>query len=324
MNTGLASLAILVPLFSSAAGIGGGDDVPADLEFASVVVTDGMHGGKGGSAPRVRLAAAFDRVERAFRVVRRKDEPPGEEVWVAEIEPEQFQNLIEVALTSGLLELPPETPTSGYDTYGKGRQIRLDYAESRWANGTPVGSPGERPRTLPSQVQRRRFDEVIAQLERAVDALPLCRGSRADLDRVPILPDLRAMDTYRRVQEHLLADPLRHRLDLEPMRVWENRAQFCWRARPTGSRSGDVEFRLLPSGEVVRVDASNDRPKDFVPVETGMTLEQVLTLLGPPDERREKSDGSLVLTYSTTRAPNGAPGFHTVRLRIEGGRLAAP
>jgi len=323
MNTGLASFAILVPLFSSAAGTRG-DDVRADLEFASVVVTDGMHGGKGGSAPRVRLAAAFDRVERAFRVVRRKDGPPGEDVGVAEIDPEHFQLLIEIALTSGLLELPRETPTSGYDTYGKGRQIRLDYGESRWANGTPVGSTGEKPRTLPSQDQRRRFDEVIAQLERAVDALPLGRGSSADLERVPVLPDLRAMDTYRRVQEHLLADPLRHRLDLVPLRVWENRAQFCWRARPTGSRSGDVEFRLLPSGEVVRGDASNDRPRDFVPVETGMTLDEVLTRLGPPDERREKSDGSLVLTYSTTRAPNGTPGFHTVRLRIESGRLAAP
>ena len=323
MNSGLAGLAILVPLFSSASGIGG-DDVPADLEFASVVVTDGMHGGNGGSAPRVRLAVAFDRVERAFRALRRKDEPSGEEVWVAEIEPEQFQNLLEVALTSGLLELPRESPTSGYDTYGKGRQIRLDYGEWRWANGTPVGSTGEKPRTLPSRDQRRRFDEVVAQLERAVDALTLSRGSRADLDRVPILPDLRAMDTYRRVLDHLLADPLRHRLDLVPMRVWENRAQFCWRARPTGSRSGDVEFRLLPSGEVVRGDASNDRPKDFVPVETGMTLDEVLTRLGPPYERRERSDGSLVLTYSTTRAPNGTPGFHTVRLRIEGGRLAAP
>jgi hypothetical protein len=298
--------------------------VPPELEFASVVVTDGMHGGKGVSAPRVQLAAAYDRIERAFRVVRRKDGPPGEDVWVAEIEPEQFQNLMEVALTSGLLELPRESPTSGYDTFGKGRQIRLEYGDSRWANGTPVGGPGARPGTLPSEAQRRRFDEVIAQLERAVDALPLSRGSRADMDRVPILPDLRAMDTYRRVLDHLLSDPLRHRLDLDPVRVWENRAHFCWRARPTGSRSGDVEFRLLPSGEVVRWDFSNDRPKDFVPVETGMTLEEVLTHLGPPDERRERGDGSLVLTYSTTRAPNGTPGSHTVRLRFEGGRLAAP
>jgi hypothetical protein len=319
----LASLAVLVPLVSPAGGTGS-DDVPADLEFASVVVTDGMHGGNGGSTPLVRLAAAFDRVERAFRVVRRKDGPPGEDVWVAEIEPEQFQLLIEVALTSGLLELPRESPTSGYDTYGKGRQIRLDYGESRWANGTPVGRPGEGSRTLPTEDQRRRFDQVIVQLERAVDALPLSLGSRADLERVPILPDLRAMDTYRRVLDHLLADPLRHGLDLHPMRVSENRAQFCWRARPTGSRSGDVEFRLLPSGEVVRWDLSNDRPEDFVPVETGMTLEAVLARLGPPDERRERRDGSLVLTYSTTRSPNGTLGFHTVRMRFEGGRLAAP
>lgn len=323
MKDRLAALAVLVPLVSPARGTGS-DDVPADLAFASVVVTDGMHGGRGGSAPSVRLAAAYDRVERAFRVVRRKDAPPGEDVWVAEIGPEQFQNLIEVALTSGLLELPRESPTSGYDTYGKGRQIRLDYGESRWANGTPVGHPGEKPRTLPSETERHRFDDVIAQLERAVDALPLLPGGRADLERVPILPDLRAMDTYRRVLDHLLADPLRHKLDLDPMRVWENRVHFCWRARPTGSRSGDVEFRLLPSGEVVRWEFSNDRQKDFVPVETGATLEQVLTQLGPPDERREKSDGSLVLTYSTTRTPNGTPGYHTVRLRFEGGRLAAP
>ncbi len=323
MKARLASLAALVPLVSPAARTGS-DDVPADLEFASVVVTDGMHGGRGGSAPSVRLAAAYDRVERAFRVVRRKDAPPGEDVWVAEIDPEQFQNLIEVALTSGLLELPRESPTSGYDTYGKGRQIRLDYGESRWANGTPVGHPGEKPTTLPSEAERRRFDDVIARLERAVDALPLIPGSRADLERVPILPDLRAMDTYRRVLDHLLADPLRNRLDLHPMRVWENRAHFCWRARPTGSRSGDVEFRLLPSGEVVRWEFSNDRPKDFVSVETGMTLEQVVAQLGPPDERRERGDGSLVLTYSTTRAPNGSPGFHTVRLRFESGRLTAP
>src|SRR5262245_5981162 len=63
----IAPLAMLVLLAALA-----GPSRASDLERASLSVTDGIVGGFVGRIPRVRLDARYDRVERAFRVVRRR------------------------------------------------------------------------------------------------------------------------------------------------------------------------------------------------------------------------------------------------------------
>src|SRR5512144_680971 len=95
MKTRLARLVALVPLLSPPAG-SGGEAVPPDLELASLAVTDGIVGG----------------------FIRRRASPEGDEVWVAELEPAQFRALLELAVASGLPELPLEDPPSCMDVYG--------------------------------------------------------------------------------------------------------------------------------------------------------------------------------------------------------------
>src|SRR5262245_62495695 len=109
MSSRLARLLAFVPLFLSAANRCG-DPVPADLEFSSLAVTDGIVGGIAGPLPQVVLAAGYDRVERVFRVVRRKAGPDGDEVWGAGLQPAQFRALLELAVESGLPGLPLENP----------------------------------------------------------------------------------------------------------------------------------------------------------------------------------------------------------------------
>lgn len=324
MNTRLARLAALVPLFSPTAGIGG-EAVPPDLELASLAVTDGIVGGIIGPRPQVLLAAGFDRVERGFRAVRRKSGAEGDEVWVAELGPEQFRALLELALASGLPELPLESPPGCMDVYGRRRQIRLDYGKVRWANGAPGGCDQGRSTVIPSEDERRRFDEVVGRLEQAVDAFPLRRSSGVELQRVPFLADARALETYRRVMEHVLADPVRHGLDLERMAAWNSRASFCWRGRATGEPDGDVDFVIDRSGTVIRAPSPDDHFDRFAPVETGMTFAEVVARLGQPDEREECGNGSLVVTYLTSRPRwPGEQVLLPARLRFEEGRVSAP
>ena len=325
MNTRLARLAALVLLFSSAAG-SGGEAPPPDLELASLAVTDGIVGGIAGPMPHVLLAAGYDRIERGFRAVRRKERAEGDEVWVAELDPEQFRALLELAVASGLPELPLEDPPGCTDVYGRGRQIRLDYGKVRWANGANDGCEIAPSTVVPSADERRRFDDVVARLEQAVDAFTLRRSSGVELQRVPFLVNVRALDTSRRVMEHVLADPVRHRLDLERLWASETRVSFCWRGRGPGEPGGDVDFVIDRSGTPVRVPPGGKRSvfDPFVPVETGMSLAEVLARLGQPDEREERADGSLVLTYLTSRQQGAHPVLLPARLRFEDGRVSAP
>ena len=325
MNAPLAQLVALVPLCSLAAG--GGDAVPRDLELASLAVTDGIRGGFVGPMPHVLLAAGYDRVERGFRVVRRRPGPDGDEVWVAELEPERFRALLELAVASGLPELPLENPPSCIDVYGRGRQIRLDYGKVRWANGAPGGCVTMPSTVIPSEDELRRFDAVVLGLERAVDALSLRRGTEVELQRVQFFSDVRVLDTYHRVMEHVLTDPVRHRLDLERVSPRDDWVGFRWRGCDGGAPGGDEHFRLGPSGTVLHSSPARPVTRDrSVPVETGMSLAEVLQRLGEPDAREERADGSLVLTYpGSNQDAEGVRRFvRPARLRFENGRLSEP
>src|SRR5262249_18760097 len=162
-------------------------------------------GGFIGRVPHVLLAAGYDRVEHGFRAVRCKAGPQGDEVWVAELEPAQFRALLELAVAAGLPELPLESPPSCADVYGRGRQIRLAYGQVCWANGAPDGCVRGSSSVLPDEEQRRRFDEIVARLERAVDDLALRKSRGLELRRVPFLCDVRVLGLYQRVLEHVLA-----------------------------------------------------------------------------------------------------------------------
>jgi len=323
MITALASLAALVFL-SSAAG-STADVQPPDLERASLAVTDGIVGGFVGRVPRVRLAAGYDRVERGFHVVRRRSGPGGDEVWVAELEPEEFRALLELAVSSGLAELPLEDPPSSTDVYGRNCQIRLEYGDVRWANGAPGGCVHGQSAVTPTEEQRRRFDEVVARLEQAVDGLPLLPGSGADLRRIPFLADVPALDTYRRVMDHVLSDPVRHTLDLERLWVLDNRVAFLWRGRAPDAREADVELVVDGDGAVRRASSPRKPSSErFTPVETGATLADVLARLGEPSERERRADGSLVVIYRKSSASGLGELVDEARLRFEDGRVSAP
>lgn len=313
-------LAALLPLVAPAAGIQG--DLPsADLELAQLVVTDGIKGGFIGPRPRVLLAVRYDRLERGFRALRRRTGPEGDEAWIADLEPECFQALLELAVATGLSQLPVENPPASLDMYGRSRQVRLDYCDVRWSNGAPSGCRQGLPNA--SDVDRRRFDEIVARLEEAVDALPLRRGDDLELMRVPFLEDRRALATYRRVMEHVLADPLRHHLDLERVSAWGDRAAFYWRGRHDGEGVGDVHFMIDRAGKVIRVPSPTERFDRFEPLETGMTLADVAGRIGEPDVREARADGSVVMTYLWEERRAGPP-IWPARLRFENGRLAAP
>ncbi|HEX6884229.1 MAG TPA: hypothetical protein VF530_12695 [Planctomycetota bacterium] len=304
--------------------LGDGEAVPAsDLEFASLAVTDGIVGGLIASQPRVVLAVGFDRVERVFRAVRRRGGPEGEEVWAADLEPERFRALLDLAVATGLPGLPLENPPSCMDVYDRGRQVRLDYGNVRWVNGAPGGCVQSPSTVVPGEKERRHFDDVVEKLEQAIDALPLRRSVEAQLERVPFFADIRALDTYHRVIEHVLAGPLHHSLDLE--RVWagERRVSFVWRGRRSGEASGDVDFVIDRAGRVVRAPSPSDRFDPFVPVTTGMTLAEVVARLGEPDERKECGAG-LVVTYSPRPSRLGHRPVPPARLRFESGRLCPP
>ena len=319
MNHQLAGLAALVALASP------GERVPPDLEFAYVAVTDGIVGGVIGPTPYVRLAAGFDRVERGFRAWRRKGQPGSDEVWIAKLQPEEFRALLEVAVATGVADLPLEDPPGCLDVYERARQIRLDYGDVHWANGAPDGCVHLPSKVVPSEAERQKFDDAVARLEQAVDALPLRRGSGFEMDRLPHFQERHASETYRRILQHVLADPLRHRLDLERVEAWNDRASFCWRGRHDESQSGDVHFVIDRKGAVVRAPSPNDRSSSsppFVPIETGMALAEMLDRLGSPDLRDELEDGSLVLTYFVPGMGWKRPA--PARLRFEDGRLCAP
>jgi hypothetical protein len=317
----LCRFAALVPLLSPATEAQG-DSPSADLELAQLVVTDGIKGGFIGPMPRVLLAVRYDRVEHAFRAVRRRLGPDGDEAWVADLEPERFQALLELAVATGLPELPLEDPPASMDVYGRSRQVRLDYCEVRWTNGAPAGCVQGPSKVHATEEDRRRFDEVVARLEEAVDALPLRRGNDLELLRVPFVEDRRALVTYRRVMEHVLADPLRHHLDLERVSAWGNRAAFFWRGHHDGEPVGDVHFVIDGSGSVIRVPSPNEPFDRFEPPETGMTLADVLGRIGEPDQREERGDGSFVITYLWEE--RGARPIWPALLRFENGRLSAP
>lgn len=327
MHTKLALLAALV-LLGSPIAASGGDEPPADLELASLAVTDGIRGGIAPRTPRVRLAVRYDRVARAFRVVRRRDGPEGDEAWVAELEAEQFRALLELAVSAGLPALPLEDPPSCTDVYDRDRQVLLDYGSVRWANGAPEACRQWQSRVMPSEEERRRFDEVVERVERAVDALPLRRGGGVELRRIPFLGNVRVLQTYRRVMEHVLADPVRHRLDLERMWAGEGGVSFCWRGRPPCEPGGDSDFVIDGAGKVIPAPPGGVRSvfEPFVPIETGTTLDEVVRRLGQPDVREERADGSLVVTYSTCQqlAPGKGPILLPARLRFEDGRVSAP
>lgn len=308
-----------------------GDAPPADLELASLAVTDGIVGGIIGPRPRVRLAAGYDRIERGFRAVRRRETSGGSEVWVAELEPRQFRALLELAVDSGLTELPLEDPPGCWDVYGCARQIRLAYRELRWANGAPGGCVHRASSVLPSEEQLLRFGEVVERLEGVVDALPMRPGREEDVMHIPFLPDVRALDSYQSVMAHVLADPVRHRLDLERVGVSEpdqagrSRVYLGWRGRSPWYETSEVAFQIETSG---LVRCAHSPPRDifdpFEPLETGTTLKEVVARLGTPDERDERKDGSLILTYREA-PPHPRPGpARAFRLRFEDGRLSSP
>ena len=314
----------LVPVSLPQAGIRG-DPVAQDLELASLAITAGIRGGIASRMPRVQLAASYDRVDRVFRVLRRKGDPIAGEMWTAEIEPEQFRALLELALATGLPELPLENPPSCMDLYGRSRQIRLDYGEVQWANGAPGGCVESNSTVIPTEAERQRFDEVIARLERAVDDLPLYQRSELELPTVPFVPDVRALKTYRPLMEHVLADPARHDLDLERVAVWENNISFSWRGRQPDPSVIGVRFESDRLGKVARADVSKKRVDDIVPIATGMTLDDVLKHLGRPDGLEERLDGSVVLSYLGSFPRNRMfPIPPPARLRFENGRLCAP
>jgi hypothetical protein len=318
----LLRLAALAILTSNPSGTGG-DGVPPDLEFASISVMDGVDGGL---SPRVVFAAAFDRVERGFRAWRRKGEPGAEALWSAELTPDRFRALLELAVSSGLPKLPVENPPGCRDVYEQNIQIRLDYGDVHWVNGAPDGCVLGASSTMPSDEERRSFDSVIERLTASVDALPLQACSGFDWPPIPFLRDAHAAETYRRVMKHVLADPIRDRLDLESGGAWDDRASFFWRGRSTGPDIRDVDFIVEPSGKIVRRSSPNDTlPADrrFAPIETGMRLEDVLARLGRPDQRVKRPDGSIVLTYHPGK-PVWPSSLAPARLRFENGRLCPP
>jgi len=302
------------------------------LERSSVAVTDVL-GGIGPVRSCPLLAASYDRVERGFRAVRRKECPDGEdEVWVAELEPEQFRALLDVALATGVSELPLESPPSCMDVYRRGRQILLDYGPVHWANGAGEGCVVQESEVVPTEDDRSRFDEVVARLEQAFDALPMRCGQTWELYRDPYLADALALKTRRTVIQHVLHDPMRDVLDMERAGFGEGRGGFFWRGRHPGMVADDVAYEVDPSGDVRRSVAAPE-PSLFEPVETGMSTAEVLTRLGEPDERRSLLDGSCVWIYGRPGPPAGRLNWPRefryrqqapARLRFEDGRLAEP
>ena len=322
----LAALAVLLAP-SAPSSAAREDAVPPDLEFAVVSVMDGISGGFVGPTPRVMFAAAYDRVEHGFRAWRLKGEPGAEELWAATLTPEQFRSLLELACSSGLPSLPVENPPGCIDVYGRNIQVRLEYRETHWVNGAAGGCDQIASKTVPSDEQRDTFDCAIERLKEAVDALPLHVLDGFAWAPIPFFGDAHAAETCRRVMKHVLSDPIRDRLDLERVRASGDRAIFCWRGASTSENiDDDVHFMVEASGKVVRAPSRGDNlPADrrFVPIQTGMTLEDVLARLGQPDLRVQLADGSVVLTYH----PCGIVRqwlFAPARLRFENGRLASP
>ncbi|MEQ1894345.1 MAG: hypothetical protein ABL998_17535 [Planctomycetota bacterium] len=324
MNSPFAPLAVLVALLLPSASAGG-DGVPVELELDSLAVTDGIRGGIIGPIPRVRLAAGYDRVERGFRAIRCKQGPEGEEVWVADLTPEQFRALLDLAVTTGLPDLPLENPPGCMDVYGRGSQIRLSYGELQWTNGAPSGCTSRSSSVVPSEDQRRRYDEVVARLEQAVDALALRPSTASELQTVQFFPDVRVLRTYRRVMAHVLTDARRHSLDLERVSPQVDRVGFGLRGRADCTPGGDVHFLFDPSGAVALVPPVRQGTLDsFSPIETGMPLTEVLLRLGTPDMQEQRGDATIVVTYlggsSTARRGFVRP----ARLRFENGLLSSP
>jgi hypothetical protein len=317
-------LAALLPLLSPQVA-GKGEASSWTLERSSLAVTDGTSGTIFSSVPLARLAAHFDRVERAFQVVRRRPGPQGEEYWIGELEPEQFRALLDLAVATGLPELPLESPPSCGDVYGRSCQIRLDYGKVQWANGRQDGCVGEQSNVVPTEEDLCRFGEIIERLEQAVDALPMRHGTLEDLKRVPFLPDLQALQSYRRVMQHVRYDPRRHELDLERVCAFGNRVTFTWRGRGLWGLGEDVVYTVDPSG-IVTLARPMTPPEDFEPVTTGMTLAQVLARLGDPDALEARGDGVFILIYRTPADPEACvpPSAIPGRLRFENGLLSAP
>jgi hypothetical protein len=328
MNVLLLQLAALLPIQSPPEAV----ETEASLrllERSSVAVTDVL-GGIGPVRSCPLLAASYDRVERGFRAVRRKECPGGEdEVWVAELEPQQFRALLDVALATGVADLPLESPPNCIDVYRRGRQILLDYGPVHWANGAGQGCVVQESEVVPTEDDRRRFDEVVALLEQAFDALPMRCGQTWELYRDPYLADALALKTHRTVMQQVLHDPMRNAIDLERAAFGEGKAWFPWRGRQFDRFSSGVDYVVDPSGNVRRA-VSATSPARFV--RTGMSTEEVLARLGEPDERRSLPDGSCVWIYPM---PGPAGPSHLtlqyrmrqrppVRLRFEDGRLAEP
>ena len=298
------------------------------LERSSVAVTDLLGGGISVAIPHPLLAASYDRVERGFRAVRRRQCPDGEdEVWVAELEPEQFRALLDLALATGVADLPLESPPGCRDVYGRNCQIPLDYGPVKWANCASEGCVVEASEVVPTEDDRRRFDEVVARLEQAFDALPMRRGYTWELNRDQFVADVLALKTRRLVMQHVLQDSMRHSLDLERAGFSEGSAGFAWRGSRPGRNLGGVGYVVDPSGDVRRAAAT--KLDCFEPVKTGMSTAEVLARLGEPDERRSLQDGSCVWIYQFPGSPSGPPHRRyrqpaPARLRFEDGRLAEP
>jgi hypothetical protein len=303
-----------------------GDVVERPLRTSVLILTEGINGGAAGPRRHHVIAFSYDWNRERYRALEfsqpQRTSPP--RYLACELNEDRFRALLDGVRDLGLAELPVEAPVASQDVYGRDIGLRFLHEDDGFWNRVTGGCVQQGSTVQPTEVQRERFDAVIAFIGRFADELPLQPATALDGSVAVIESNVLAAE-YPRVVAELRADPHFAEVDfnrVQPLASGSNEFALAlreWRHDVVGrpfTWPGYVLVSLQP-GSTSRPSFSNEqyRPSPAVErerratfvathpelapsirdliragwIEVGMTQDMVQAAWGEPESRSEAS-----------------------------------